>query len=204
MPQSAGHAPSRDAIPASPADHQVAEIYDRHAAALYRQALFMLDDERLAGQVASDAIAAECTMHAMSPDDADQVPGRLAASVLWRSQELMAGQAGKDSIPRRPARGCSGSRDPGEGEQRALLGLVVFGGMGYREAAHELEISPSRAAGLLRAALITQASSPALSARTMPLSSAAAPACPSCEERLRRWPAGPAMRQPTSQPRPHA
>jgi hypothetical protein len=162
MPQPASHAPSRDAVPASPADRRAAEIYDRHGAALYRQALFMLDDERLAGQVAHDAIVAECAVHAMSPDDADEVPGRLAASVLWRCQELMAGDAGQDS---RPAQRRPDSRDPGEGEQRALLGLVFFGGMKYREAARELEISPSRAAALLRTALITQASPPALSAR---------------------------------------
>jgi hypothetical protein len=167
LPAPVEHALTRDVTPASPAGDRAAEIYDRHAAAVYQQALLILGDESLAGQVARDVIVAECivaecTVPAVSPDDADRVSGRLAASALWRCQELMAGQGWQDSASRRDAaQDRSGSQDSEGRERRALLGLVLFGGMGYREAARELEISPSRAAESLRAALITQADSPA-------------------------------------------
>jgi DNA-binding CsgD family transcriptional regulator len=120
----------------------------------------MLGDEPLARQVACDVIAGACTWPGASSGDADDASRCLAVSVLRRCQELMAGQARQYRASRwRPARGRAGSRDL-DGRERAVLGLVTFGGLDYREAARELKISPSRAAALLRAALITLASSP--------------------------------------------
>jgi len=156
---SAKNAVTGAAIPASPAGNRDTEIYDRHAAAVYRQALLMLDDESLAGQVACEVIAAECAASAESPGDPDRVSGRLAVSALRRCQKLIAG---RDRVSRRwLARGRSRAQDP-DGRERAVLGLVLFGGMEYREAARELAISPSGAAAMLRSALITLAGSPTL------------------------------------------
>jgi hypothetical protein len=70
----------------------------------------------------------------------------------------MASRAREDRSSRRLARSRSGSQGP-DGSERTLLGLVLFGSLGYREVARELAISPSRAAATLRSALITLASS---------------------------------------------
>ena len=55
------------------------------------------------------------------------------------------------------------SRLPGRAEERAALALVIFGGFGYVEAAHELAIAPTDMAALLRAVLskLTAAGAPA-------------------------------------------
>jgi DNA-directed RNA polymerase specialized sigma24 family protein len=49
------------------------------------------------------------------------------------------------------------------GRERAALALVIFGGLGYVEAAHELAIAPTDMAALLRAVLstLTAAGAPA-------------------------------------------
>ncbi|HEY0933012.1 MAG TPA: hypothetical protein VGD91_04630, partial [Trebonia sp.] len=92
---------------------------------------------------------------ALSPGNADRVSGLLAASTMRRCQELMAGQARKNHPSRgRHTRGYTGP-PVSPGLERALLGLVLFGRMSYREAARELAISPSRAAALLRSALVS-------------------------------------------------
>jgi DNA-binding CsgD family transcriptional regulator len=161
-------ASTRATFPVSTSHDRDAQIYARHAPAVYQQALLMLGDEDLAGQVACDVITGECTGPAASPDDPDDASRRLAVSVLWRCQEQMAGQARQDRAPLRwPARGDAGKPRGDAGKrglgvrERAVLGLVAFGGLGYREAARALAISPARAAALLRTALITLASAPA-------------------------------------------
>jgi DNA-binding CsgD family transcriptional regulator len=152
-----GHAeggPTRTAAPADPAGARDAEIYDRHAPTVYGQARLMLGDERLARRVARDAIVAECALPPASPRDADRVSARLAVSTLRRCQELMAVRAREDrAATGRHARGRSARQDSQATEQ-ALLGLVLFGGMGYQEAARELAISPGTAAAMLRSALL--------------------------------------------------
>ena len=157
---------SRAAPSASPPRDRQAEIYDRHAAAVYGQALLMLGDEDLAGQVARDVIVAECTLPPVSPDEADRVSRLLAATTLRRCQEVAASQARANHAAQgRHARGYRAPQGP-DGTERALLGLVLFGAMGYREAARELGISPSRAAELLRAALVKRSVQPGLAQYT--------------------------------------
>jgi DNA-binding CsgD family transcriptional regulator len=151
---------TRGTLPASASADRDAETSTRHTSAVYQQALLMLGDENLAGQVARDVIAGACTRPAASPGHADVASRELAVSVLRRCQELMAGPARQyRASRRRPARGGAGSQGL-DGRERAVLGLVTFGGLDYREAARELKISPSRAAALLRAALITLAGLP--------------------------------------------
>ena len=146
----------RPVAPTGPGGDRVAEVYDRHAPAVFRQALLMLDDDGLAEQVAGDVLTAECALPAVPADDADLMSRRLAASTLRRCQELTADPAREGHASRRRT-GCTCPAVEGIGSgQRALLGLVLFGGMGYREAARELAISPSRAAVMLRDALIAQ------------------------------------------------
>jgi len=159
MAEPARRAPTRAAVPGR-AGHRDAEIYDRHAAAVYGQALLMLADEALAGQVARDVIVAECALPAASPRVTARVSARLAVSTLRRCQELLAGRPREERAARgRHARG--GSVPPGpDGRTQALLGLVLFGRMEYREAADELAISPSRAAALLREALAAPGAAP--------------------------------------------
>jgi hypothetical protein len=116
----------------------------------------MLDDDGLAEQVACDVILAECALPAASPGDTDPTSRRLASSTLRRCQELMADPA-RDGHASRKRITCTCPATEGiNGGQRALLGLVLFGEMGYHEAARELAISPSRAAVMLRDALIAQ------------------------------------------------
>jgi hypothetical protein len=175
MPGPAKKARNWAADPAGLAGDRGAEIYDRHAAAVYGQALLMLDDAGLAGEIARDVIVAECALPAASPRVAARVSARLAVSTLQRCQERMAAEARKGGAPPgRHARGQSASPATGgpasDGKERALLGLVLFGGMGYREAARELAISPARAAVLLRAELVTRGgSSPDTRLRPAPL-----------------------------------
>lgn len=106
---------------------RAAEVYDRHAVAVYRQALLMLADEDMAGQVACDVITGECARAAAAPGDQDSASRRLAMSVLRRCQELLDSRARQDRAGRRrPARRDAG-RHSLRGSERALLGLVLFG-----------------------------------------------------------------------------
>jgi hypothetical protein len=169
MPGHAERAPTRNAAPAGRAGDQDAEIYDRHAATVYRQALLMLGDERLARRVAREVIVAECALPPAAPRDTARVTARLAVSTMRRCQELTDGRVTEDRPgPGRHARGRSGPHDPHVKEQ-ALLGLVLFGGMGYREAAHELAVSPPTAAAMLRSALIRLRTSPEAARAPLPV-----------------------------------
>jgi hypothetical protein len=47
-------------VTASTPGDRDADVYDRHAAGLYRQALLTLDDPGMAEQVVSDVIVGEC------------------------------------------------------------------------------------------------------------------------------------------------
>jgi hypothetical protein len=163
MPEQAERAPAPTAIPAGPAGARDAEIYDCHAATVYGQALLMLDDERLARRVAREVIVSECAMPPAARRDSGRVTARLAVLTMRRCQELKDGRARRPREDRaalgRHARDRLGPQDPQAMEQ-ALLGLVLFGGLGYREAARELAISPPTAAAMLRSALIRLGTSP--------------------------------------------
>jgi hypothetical protein len=134
------------------------EVYHRHAATLYGQALLILGDEGMAEQVARDVIVDECARPPTAPQDAADASRRLAVSVLRRCQGLRADQARRDRFPRQ-RRGSVRAGSPGvvHSSEREVLALVLFGGLEYREASRELAIPASEAAALLRAALISLA-----------------------------------------------
>jgi hypothetical protein len=127
-------------------------IHDRHGDRLYRQALLTLGDAGLAEQAVSDVIAGECLR--TPPPDADGEEYRLAVSVRRRCQELAADPAYWNRL-RDPLDGMTGCIAPGgvSVRERAALALVIFGYLGYAEAARELAISPPEMAALLQAVL---------------------------------------------------
>jgi hypothetical protein len=127
-------------------------IYDCHAARLYQQALLTLGDAGLAEQVVSDVITAECLRPAaQDPDGAER---RLGVSVRRRCHELTTGPAWWNRL-------CDPLEDMPGGiaprglsvRERAAIALVVFGHLGYVEAAREMAISPADMATLLLAVL---------------------------------------------------
>jgi hypothetical protein len=134
-----------------------ADIYDRHAAGLYRQALLTLGDAGMAAQVVSDVIVAECTRIPEAAGDGDEASCRLPVSAYRRCQELASELGWLDRPPRRRvAEGVGGCIDRGwllSRKERGALGLVLFGGLGYVQASHEAAISPLLMAALLHAVL---------------------------------------------------
>jgi hypothetical protein len=142
----------RGLAPATAAGHADEDIYDRHAGNVYRQALFTLDDAGMAEQVVSDVIVAECVRPGavLCGQDAE---GRLAVSAYRRCMELAGGQpsllAASGTVD---YTGCAG---PGglTVREHGALGLVFFGGAGYRQAGVDLGICAAAVAALLRAAL---------------------------------------------------
>jgi hypothetical protein len=131
-----------------------ADIYDRHADGLYRQALLTLGDAGMAEQVVCDVIVDECTRVPSSTGDASY---RLPVSAYRRCQELAHGSASHNRPSGRPAPGSVAECIDPQGllsrEERGALGLVLFGGLGYVQASHEAAISPLDTAALLRAVL---------------------------------------------------
>ena len=125
-------------------------LHDRHADSLYRQAMLTLGDASLAEQVVSDVITEEC----LGPDLLDGQEYRLAVSVRRRCQELATDPAYWNRL-RDPLDGMPGCIVPGglSVRERAALALVIFGHLGYVEAARELAISPPEMAALLQAIL---------------------------------------------------
>jgi hypothetical protein len=113
------------------------DIYERHAASLYQQALVTLGDAGTARQVLADALAAECGRSEVN--DGGGIGCRLALSVYWLCQEAAT----------RPGACHSG---PGVRE-RGALALVLFGGLEYRYASQVLAIPPAEMAAILRTAL---------------------------------------------------
>jgi hypothetical protein len=65
-------------------------VYQRHAPALYRQALLMLDDSALAEDVVCDVIVDECALVPAQEHGEDETRFHLAQSVFWRCQQLAA------------------------------------------------------------------------------------------------------------------
>jgi len=129
-------------------------IYQRHAAALYRQALLMLDDSALAENVVCDVIVDECALVPAQERGEDETRYRLAQSVFRRCQQLAARPGRQDRRPRQQSSlGVYGCVDPGgilSEKERGALGLVLFGGLGYAQASTVLGIRPRDMAALLR------------------------------------------------------
>lgn len=69
-----------------------ADIYDRHADGLYRQALLTLGDAGMAEQVVCDVIVDECTRVPSSAGGAGDASYRLPVSAYRRCQELTCGR----------------------------------------------------------------------------------------------------------------
>src|ERR1700680_1863926 len=134
-----------------------ADMYDRLAAGLYRQALLTLEDAGLAEQVVFDVIVDECTRVPASVRDADDPSNRLPMSAYRRCQELAHGPAWHNRpLGQRVSEGVASCIDPCwllSRNERGALGLVLFGGLGYVEASHEVAISPLRMADILHAVL---------------------------------------------------
>ncbi len=121
------------------------DLYQRHAAALYRQALLILEDPAQAGQVVRDVITDACgpgSAAGPAPETGeDDTRAGLAEAVFRRCHELIVGRRGDQGRPL-------------SDDERAALGLVLYGGLGYVRASVVLGISARDMAGLLRAALL--------------------------------------------------
>jgi hypothetical protein len=135
-----------------------ADTYDRHADALYRQALLTLGDAGLAGQVVCDVIVDECVWRPDPPGDGDDASCRLALSAYRRCRELSSASAWQErSLARRRPESfacCIDSRALLSGKERGALGLILFGRLGYARASRELATSPAELAALVRGALV--------------------------------------------------
>ncbi len=154
-----GRALGQVVAPASPSPDEA--VYDRHATRLYRQALLTLGDAGLAEQVVSDVITEECLRRA--PPDPDGERYRLGVSVRRRCHELATDPAWWNRLSDPP--GLPGCTAPAgvSVRERAALALVIFGHLGYAEAAGELAMAPAEMAALLLAVLhkLATASAPA-------------------------------------------
>jgi hypothetical protein len=145
------------------------DIYNRHAAALYRQALLMLGDPARAESVACEVIADECALAPVAGRSEDEARYRLAAAVFRRSRQLATDHEQQDRVPRpRSSPGAVSSLDPGgllSQQERGALGLVLFGGFGYVDASTVLGVRPREVAALVRTALLTLTPPAAAAAR---------------------------------------
>jgi hypothetical protein len=152
-------------VPATASRTRRQALYQRHAVALYRQALLMLDDSALAEGVVCDVIVDECALVPAQEHGEDEARYRLARSVFRRSQQLAAGPARQDRRPpQRPSLRVARGIDPGgilSQKERGALGLVLCGGLGYVQASTVLRIGPHDMAALLRTTMRRLASSPA-------------------------------------------
>jgi hypothetical protein len=150
----------KNRVPSSPAAHapcrEAGDVYDSHTADLYRQALLTLGDASLAEQVVMSVIVDECMQPAAADADADAAAARMAVSTYWRCQELAneRGQrnwSGTQLVPAVSASGTGGAIL--SARERGALGLVLFGGLGYVQAAREMAIPPRDLAVVLCTAL---------------------------------------------------
>lgn len=131
-----------------------ADIYDRYAVGLYRQAVLTLGDPALAEHVVCDVIVDECALVPPRGRGEADARHRLAESAFRRCQQLAAGHGRRPGQP--PSAGVADCIDPGRllsGTERAALGLVLFGGLGYVRASKVMGIHPRDMAALLHAGL---------------------------------------------------
>jgi hypothetical protein len=164
---------ARGIVPDAVAGRTDEDVYDRHAGNVYQQALFTLHDTEMAEQVVSDVLVEEC-VRAADVACGHNTSGRLAASAYLRCMELAGSRAWKSRTRARRIGDCAACAGPRglTATERGALGLVLFGGLGYRQAAVDLGLSASDMAALLRTAL----------AKTV----AAEPGSAPCQER--GWP----------------
>jgi hypothetical protein len=154
--------------PSAPSRARREVIYQRHAAALYQQALLMLDDPALAENVVCDAIVGECALAPAQEDGEDQARYRLARSVFRRCQQLAVSPARHRLPALRPSSSVASVAariDPGgvlSEQERAALGLVLCARLGYLQASTVLRIGPHDMAGLPRTVMRKLAISPAV------------------------------------------
>jgi len=151
--------------PSAPSRARREATYQRHAAALYQQALLMLDDPALAENVVCDAIVGECALAPAQEDGEDQARYRLARSVFRRCQQLAVSPARHRLPALRPSSSVAARIDPGgvlSEKERAALGLVLCARLGYVQASTVLRIGPHDMAGLLRTVMRKLAISPAV------------------------------------------
>ena len=143
-----------------------ADIYDRYAVGVYRQALLTLGDPALAEHVVCDVIIDECALVPPRGRSEADTRHRLAESAFLRCQQLAAGQERGPGQP--PSAGVADCIDPGgllSGTERAALGLVLFGGLGYARASRAVGIPPQDMAALLHTVLHRLTTSPAAAAK---------------------------------------
>src|SRR5690348_11497398 len=149
-------------VPACSARSQ--DTYQRYASGLYRQAFLTLGDSALAVHVVRDVIADECALPPALEFGEDDARHRLAESVFRRCQQLAADRARRDGRQAPPSWDVASCADPGgflSEKERAALGLVLIGGLGYVRASRVLGICPRDMAALLRTALLRLATSSA-------------------------------------------
>ena len=131
-----------------------ADIYDRYAPGLYRQAVLTLGDRSLAEHVVCDVLVDECALFPPQGRGEADARHRLAESAFRRCRQLAAGHGRDPGQP--PCAGVADCIDPGgllSGTERGALGLVLFGGLGYVRASKVVGIHRRDMAALLHAVL---------------------------------------------------
>lgn len=122
-------------------------LYDRHSAALFNLAYGVSGDLAAAGSAVHQAFGRVCA-DPSSTRSGTPLRRNLARLTFLASRE--AADHIQDEIPKESVKGrCSSVR----GQERALLGLTMYGGHSYREAAELLLIDAGDAAEILRASL---------------------------------------------------
>jgi len=150
----------RTFVPACSARSQ--DMYQRYASGLYQQAFLTLGDSALAVHVVRDVIADEYVLAPAPECGEDEARHGLAESVFRRCQQLAADRVRRDGRRAPPSWDVASCADPGgflSEKERAALGLVLIGGLGYVRASRVLGICPRDMAALLRTALLRLATS---------------------------------------------
>lgn len=138
----------------------VGTAFDRHASVLYRLALLVAEDAR----IADDAVAGAFVALAFGPDDVEPARESLLAALAGEVYVRCV----RARMPfERHARPAGGRADADAGsaqaaratfallprEQRDLLVLIVLGGHTRRQAAGRVGLSDAAAAASIRAAM---------------------------------------------------
>jgi hypothetical protein len=140
---------------------RVRDICHRYAGGLYQQAFLTIGEPASAEHVVREVLADECALAPAAEDSEDDTRYRLAESVFRHCQRLAADPVWRGC---RPASPSPGDVDPDgllSERERAALGLVLVGGIGYVRASEVLGICPRDMAALLRAVLLRMAAASA-------------------------------------------
>jgi hypothetical protein len=139
------------------APDRAAAVYDDHAPGLYRQALLTLGDPRMAEQVVSDVVVAECTRFGPAEKNTAATGRRLAVAAHWRCLELTGGPAQHLRTARPPAPGRAAAGPDARRRslrERGALALVLFGGLGCHEACQQATAFPAELTIAVQAAVL--------------------------------------------------